>query len=198
MQEKRKFVPLKPAVLMALLSAMSIVLGKLLAVNLGDVIRISFENLPILFAGIAFGPLAGAVVGAVADIVGCLIVGYAINPFITLGAAVIGATAGFVHKLMLKTAVPEWARLVPSVAAAHINGSVLMKTIGLSVFYGTPFLTLIAWRTLNYLIVGALEGIILFILLRNRGIKRAISSMKPAAREESRQSDKEVNDKDEL
>ena len=59
---------------------MSIVLGKLLVFNITDSIRISLENLPLLMAGIFFGPFIGAAVGAGADIIGCLIVGYSINP----------------------------------------------------------------------------------------------------------------------
>lgn len=51
----------------ALLTALSIVLGKYLAVNVTDSLRISFENLPILMAGLFFGPLIGGVVGAAAE-----------------------------------------------------------------------------------------------------------------------------------
>ena len=43
----------------AFLVAISIVCGKYLAIRGGDVLRFSFENLPILLAGIAFGPLVG-------------------------------------------------------------------------------------------------------------------------------------------
>ena len=81
---------LRVTVFSALLAAISIVCGKYLAFNMGDFLRFSFENLPIIFAGMAFGPLIGALVGVVADLVGCLLVGYAINPIITVGAAAIG------------------------------------------------------------------------------------------------------------
>ena len=81
MRKNKGLWPLTLTVMLTMLSAMSIVLGKLLAVNLGEVLRLSFENLPIIFAGLAFGPLAGAAVGLVADTVGCLLVGYAINGY---------------------------------------------------------------------------------------------------------------------
>ena len=45
-------------------SALSIILGKLLAFNIGELFRVSLENLPIIFIGIALGPIFGAVVGA--------------------------------------------------------------------------------------------------------------------------------------
>ena len=81
--------PLRVTVACALLIALSIVCGKFLQFPVGEAMRFSFENLPILFAGMAFGPLAGVLVGTVADLIGCLAVGYAINPLVTLGAAAV-------------------------------------------------------------------------------------------------------------
>ncbi|MBP3583660.1 MAG: folate family ECF transporter S component, partial [Clostridia bacterium] len=76
---KKAQLPLQLAVALSMLAAISIILGKYLAFGIGNVLRFSFENLPIAFAGIAFGPIAGALVGAVADLIGCLLVGYEIN-----------------------------------------------------------------------------------------------------------------------
>ena len=82
-------MPLRVSVLMAMLSAISIICGKYLAFGVGNVLRFSFENLPIIFASVALGPIPGMLVGIVADLVGCLMVGYTINPLVTLGAAAI-------------------------------------------------------------------------------------------------------------
>ena len=48
----------------ALLAAMSFILGKFLQIPnpFMEVIRISFENLPLMIAGICFGPLVGAMI----------------------------------------------------------------------------------------------------------------------------------------
>ena len=175
--KKRSKSTLTRSVASALLSAMSIVLGKLLAVNLGEVIRISFENLPILFAALALGPIAGAVVALVADLVGCLLVGYAINPLVTLGAVTIGAISGLSMRLLPRR-LPEWARISISVAAAHVLGSVVIKSVGLSVFYSMPLGVLMLWRLLNYLLVGAAESALLTFLMKNRGVRMAISSIR--------------------
>ena len=175
--KKRSKATLARSVAMALLSAMSIVLGKLLAVNIGEVIRISFENLPVLLAAIALGPIAGAVVGLLADVVGCLIVGYVINPLVTLGAVAIGGAAGLAMRF-LPERLPEWARVSISVAAAHAIGSVVIKTVGLSGFFGMPLGVLMLWRLLNYLLVGAAESALLVILIKNRGVRMAIASIK--------------------
>ena len=61
----------------AFLAALSIICGKYLALSVGNVLRFSFENLPILLAGMMFGPLVGMTVGVVADLIGCLMVAYA-------------------------------------------------------------------------------------------------------------------------
>ena len=61
-----------------------------------------------------------------------------------------------------------------SVGAAHVIGSVIIKTLGLAAFYSMPVGILMLWRLLNYLIVGVLEGIILYILLKNRMIQKEI------------------------
>ena len=71
---------------MALLIAMSIVFSRVLSISTGFV-RFNLGSLPVLLAGILFGPWAGFVVGMVADIIGGVLAGYAINPLITLGAA---------------------------------------------------------------------------------------------------------------
>ena len=155
----------------ALLSAISIVCGKYLAFNMGEFLRFSFENLPIIFAGIAFGPIVGATVGAVADLIGCLLVGYAINPIITVGAAVIGLVSGLSRFLPDSYKSSGYVvKISLTVAAAHFIGSVIIKSIGLSVFYEMPLIMLMLWRLLNYVIVGTVEGFILYHIMKNKAI----------------------------
>ena len=61
---------LRVTVALSLMVAISIVCGKYLAFSVGEFLRFSFENLPIILSGILFGPAAGALVGIVADLVG--------------------------------------------------------------------------------------------------------------------------------
>ena len=175
---------LRLLVFSALLSAISIVCGKYLAINMGEFMRFSFENLPIIFAGMAFGPLVGALVGIVADLIGCVLVGYAINPIITAAAAVIGFLSGgyfFAQRYFSKNGnISRAARVflvLVTVAGAHLVGSVIIKSVGLSAFYSAPLHILMLWRLLNYVIVGALEGLILYHLIGNRAIKSQIQKI---------------------
>lgn len=161
--------PLRVTVACSLLVALSIVCGKFLQFPVGEALRFSFENLPILLSGMAFGPLAGALVGIVADLIGCLLVGYAINPLVTLGAAAIGLIGGAVYRLAEK--LPLGWRVTLAVAAAHLVGSVVIKTFGLAQFYTLPFGALMLWRLLNYAIVGAAESLLLVALLKNKTLR---------------------------
>ena len=160
----------------AFLAALSIVCGKYLAINAGPVMRFSLENLPILFAGIVLGPLWGILVGGVADLVGCVMVGYTINPIVTLGAVSIGLFGGLLYRLPKR--LPHVVRLGLAVLTAHVIGSVLIKTWGLSAFYDLPFYALLLWRLLNYAIVGGVELSLLYFLLKNRAVRRLLDSIR--------------------
>lgn len=160
----------------ALLVALSIVCGKFLQIPVGEMLRFSFENLPILLAGILFGPLAGALVGVVADLLGCLAVGYVINPLITVGAALIGCVGGCVYRWL--RGMPTAGRILLTVVAAHMIGSVLVKTFGLAQFYDIPFWLLLLWRLLNYTLVAGAEFFLLYMLLRNKGVRRMVDSFR--------------------
>lgn len=155
----------------ALLAAMSLILGKFLQIPnpVQEMVRISFENLPIILAGMTMGPVIGALTGAVADLVGCLAYGYTINPIITLGAAAVGLVAGLCGMLIRR---PLWLRVGVSVAAAHLCGSVWIKSIGLAAWYlgkyGIGFGTLVLWRLGTYAVIGVAEGAIIYALFRNR------------------------------
>ena len=153
----------------AILAAMSIVCGKYLAFGVGQVLRFSFENLPVLVAGMLFGPLVGAAVGVCADLIGCILVGYTINPILTVGAAVIGFLGGGLYRITDK--LPEPIRVLLAVGIAHTVGSVIIKTLGLAVFYDMPVGILMLWRLLNYVIVGGVEYVLIYFIIRNKAIR---------------------------
>lgn len=156
----------------AMLAAMSIVCGKYLAIPLGNVMRFSFENLPIIMAGMMFGPIAGALTGVVADLFGCLLVGYTINPIVTLGAFCIGISSGIVCKYVRIR--NDLFKIILCVVISHLIGSVVVKTFGLAAFYSFPVYVLMAWRALNYLIVAIAEILVLNLISKNSYLKTLI------------------------
>ena len=167
-----------------ILTAMSIVLGKFLQIPnpFQEFIRISFENMPIIMSGFAFGPLGAALVGAAADLIGCLLYGYSVNPIITLGAISVGLCSGFISNYSFKKHLLP--RVILSCAAAHVIGSVLIKSYGLAVWYldkyELGYWEFVAWRLLNYLIVGTAECVIIYLLLKNSAVKKQFDKMRGA------------------
>lgn len=172
------FGTLRVMVSVSLLVAMSIVCGKYLAFGVGNVLRFSFENLPILLSGIFFGPIIGAVTGVAADLIGCFMVGYAVNPLVTLGAAAIGITSGLIFGLLKKRErICRSAAVTLTVSAAHVVGSVLVKTAGLAAFYDMPFGILMRWRLLNYAIIGAVESVMIYYVTKNKAVSSLIAGI---------------------
>ena len=174
MGELRLFGNVRVLIISALLIALSIVFGKLLAFNLGP-LRISFENLPILMAGLFFGPVIGLVVGIGADLIGCLIVGYAVNPIITLGAALIGLLSGLLCRLPVIR--NKDVRLVVSIFVAHIVASMIVKSIGLMVYYGYTIQS-VALRVPLYLGIAMAESTVMFALMRNKAFSRELERIR--------------------
>ena len=165
---------------LAMLAAISIVCGKYLAFNVGQSLRFSFENLPIIFAGIAFGPIAGALVGVVADLVGCLMVGYAIIPTVTVAAAVMGLVSGSVPFIFGKKRM-DTLSVALSAALAHLLGSVVVKSIALfyaGVGMGLSLPIFMLLRLGNYFLIAALECGVLISLFRSKAVMHSINEIK--------------------
>ena len=147
----------------AIFVALSIVLGKFLAFNIGQSIRISFENLPILPSGLLFGPTVGAVVALCADVLGCFLAGYAINPIVTIGAVSIGLISGALYKYL---PFLQNAKIAVSVFCAHTVGSMIIKSIGLYSYYQN--IADIMLRIPTYICIAVLEIFIIRMLINNR------------------------------
>lgn len=183
MQEKRKkliFKSLKQLTMASVLVAISIICGKFLAINIGVAMRISFENMPIIFASVTMGPIIGTMVGVASDLIGCVLYGYAINPIITIGAGVIGFISGFVFKYIKIKG--ERLRLLLACLLSHTVGSVIIKTIGLASYAELPIHLLVIFRSLIYVVTIALEFIIIFYLLGSKSLRRQILEMTGEAR----------------
>ena len=156
---------------LALLIAMSIVFSRVLSISTGFV-RFNLGSLPVLLAGIVFGPGAGFAVGALADIIGSILAGYAINPLITLGAASIGLVGGWLWQTLPHT-LRLGQRLLLSVVAAHVVGSIVINSLALHIFHGYAW-SVLAARVPNALILTAVNTVLLRLLMENKAVMAAV------------------------
>ncbi len=163
-------------VLGAMLAAMSVVIGIACKNFLnfgGGLLRITFENLPIILAGIFLGPLTGGMVGVVSDLTSYLLSGqmYPPNLIVTLGACAVGVLSG----LMAKFAVREHGlkQIVLSAGVAHLVGSMIIKPIGLFQFYQWAVLI----RIPLYCVIAPLEIFLLCVLWKQRSFRRLFEKL---------------------
>ncbi len=157
----------------AMLTAISVVIGIFCKsfLNFGvGLFRITFENLPILLAGVMFGPAVGGLVGAASDVVSYLLTaqGYPLNFIVTLGAVSVGVVSGALSKYVFQK--NGYMRLIVPSAFAHVIGSMIIKPIGLYSFYGGGVL----WRIPLYLLIAPVEITLICLLYRNGAMRRYI------------------------
>jgi len=169
------FQSVQALTLSAMLAALSVLIGIFCKslLNFGDgLFRITFENLPILFAGILFGPVVGGMVGAASDLVSYLLSPQTFPPnlIVTLGAFSVGFLAGLVSRYIVKKhGTPQF---VIAGAVAHVVGSMIIKPLGLYQFYGVAVL----FRIPLYLVIAPIEICILCWLLRRKYFRQMIES----------------------
>ena len=147
---------------LAMLAALSAVIGIICKnfLTFNVYYRITFENLPIICAGLIFGPFAGAACGVCADIVSCLCsTNPALNPLITVGAALVGLCAGAVPRFIIKKRCA--AQYALAVAGAHLIGQVTVKSIAKIIWFGMPW-----WATFVGLGISVFVGTVEFFIIR--------------------------------
>ena len=163
---------LRALIITAVLAAMSIVLGKFLQIPIGDSFRISFENLPILMASFMFGPIYGGACGIVADLLGCVLRGYAIIPLITVASFLMGIIPGVLTRFVFKKMNMPY--VIISGMISHVICSMAVKTVALHMAYGMDYAVLIPTRVLIYTLTGLAESYICAVLLGRNIIKNEI------------------------
>ena len=146
---------------LSLLAAMNVVFARFLSIQAWNV-RIGFSFLPIALAGMLFGPLPAAIVGAVGDVVGAILFPTgAYFPGFTLTAFINGAIFGLC--LYKKRG---GLNIIAAVLLNQIVCSLLLNSLWISVLYGSPFLPLLGTRAIQCAIVAPVQLITLFVLAK--------------------------------
>ncbi|MBR2634193.1 MAG: folate family ECF transporter S component [Clostridia bacterium] len=172
MKKKAKaFSSVKVLTTGAMLTALSIVIGIFCKnyLNFGNgLFRVTFENFPIILSGILFGPVVGALVGVCSDVLSYVLStqSLAISPLVTLGAAAVGAVSGLISHYVVKKG--GYLRLLISAVAAHLTGSILIKSIGLFAYYGIAVL----WRIPVYAGIVILESLLIHLMYQNSAFRQ--------------------------
>ena len=156
---------------LALLCAMQIILARFCVIWITNSIKITFEAIPILLAGILFGPVAGALVGAASDILGsAFLSGLGWMPQLTVTPLLLGLLPGLLRNFLLKK--PNLPRFFAVCSPGFVLGSMIWTTCWLSALYGTPLPALLAARVPLYCVIGVLDILVVWLLYRSGAFQR--------------------------
>lgn len=167
---KSSFFSSRRLALLAMLTAGSIVLSRLCVIYLTPSLRLEFGSIPIFLAGLFFGPVSGAIVGGLADVLGATLSGVGYYPPLTLSALFIGLLAGLLRRWVL--ARPTFWKIWSLTLLADMLAKMLWTTYWLTVLYGTGFLPLLAVRVPLYFGVSLAEGFVVFRLVKSGAFRR--------------------------
>lgn len=160
----------------ALLTALSVVLARVLTLIPAETTRISLEAVPIVLSGLLFGPIPGAVVGFAADLIGCLFSPFGYNPIFCVPPILYGLCAGLFRPWLTRRCSP--LRLAEAFLPAVVLGSILYQSFALAMIYGGEarqayFLARLAARSVQFAITGVLDVLVVWLLQRS-GALRAV------------------------
>lgn len=124
-------------VMMAALIAIQIILARFFSIQT-ETLRIGFESIPVILAGMWLGPVCGAIVAVLADILGTVIQGFgAWFPPLVLGPLSVGILSGVSTKYVFRSSLAEtrdtWKVAVTVVAVGILN-SFLFGLVGSTLY----------------------------------------------------------------
>ena len=160
----------------AMLAALSVIFARLISPMPNAFTRFSIEAIPIFIAGVLFGPLAGGIVGFVADLVGCLFSGYGYNPLFCVPPILYGVLPGLLRFLLFKKA-DIW-RIALAYLPPVVIGSILYQSWSLATMYTKPegfsatltyFLTT---RSIQFAITFVIDVVLTWLLFRAKLFER--------------------------
>lgn len=159
----RKFSLVHRICLTALLLAIQIIATRFVGVYVTPYVRLSIGVSVTIFSSLLLGPISGALIGGCGDILGIVLYnasGVAINPFITITYALMGATPGLFDMLFKKIKVDEKRGLI------IYNALLLLIWIGVLAFtITTKEITIFNNKLTLNIIAKILIPIITFIVM---------------------------------
>ena len=153
-------------VCVAFLIALDVILTRFLSIQT-QFLRIGFGFLPVVIAGMAYGPVWGGLCGAIGDLLGMLI--YPSGPFFP-GFTITAALTGIVFGLILYKK-RSLLRVFIASAIVCIALNLFLDTLWLDILYGSGYIALLPARIIKCALNIPIYTIIIDIVW-NRGLSR--------------------------
>jgi hypothetical protein len=157
---------------LAMFTAISVVLTRFLVIQPMPSVRFELGNVPIMLAGFMYGPVAGIIVGAIADFVGAIIRGQGFDIPLMLVPMFMGCMAGLVRNYIVKNL--SYIKILGFTFTVNVIGKMLWTTYWLSIIFGRPFMEILPIRIGVYTIIPIIEAAVIFGLLSNAAFRRIV------------------------
>ncbi len=152
----------KRITLIALLTAITVVLAKLVAINL-PIIRIGAEFISIALASALFGPAWGALSAVLADILGGFL--FPTGPFSPI-ISLVAISNGLIYGFFLHNKKITIKRTIFTVIVKALVSDFVLMTLALYLLYKTPLQELLLARSIKTLAVMVIESLVIFLVIR--------------------------------
>ena len=160
----------KTIVYCAVFAALGVILSRFLGFHVGETLRISVEAVPMVLAGIFFGPIPGALVGFIADFIGCMFSPFGFNPMLIMPPILYGMFGGLCRPILAKK-VNIWT-LFLTMLLPVVLGSILLQSFIMGQIYGKGFWYFFTTRSIEYSIKLVVEVLILQLLFGTKLFRR--------------------------
>lgn len=180
---QKKYMDLRTLIICALLAAMGAVFKAFLSIDLFfgsiKIMDLSLIILPVMLAGIYFGPLAGGIVGFVSESIGYFMlfgIGGAFNPVFSVIMALVGVIAGLFYMRSHKTSI--WKTIV-MVTVIQVLCRCILTPLAIYAFYAIPLAVLLPSRGISFMIMTPVLTVVLTALIER--LRPIISRQRRAA-----------------
>lgn len=156
-----KKIKIKDMILISLLIGLNIVIARFLSINVWNT-KIGFAFLTVFVAAYIYGPIGGAIVGGMGDLIGALL--FPVGPFypaFTITACLLGIVFGLFlhHKDNVKN-------IIFAVLINELVLSLLLNTFWISILYNASFTALLITRSIQAIIMIVVEIISIKLLIK--------------------------------
>lgn len=159
--QKQK-ITVKMLAVMGVLVALEVVIAQFVTFRPTQSIKLSLDFLPIVIAGILYGPVPAMVIAILADVLGAFI--FPVGPYFP-GFTVTAALTGLLYGALLHRS-QTMPRVAVAVGVQQWVLSLLLNSFWLSVLFEWPYLPTLVSRLVQCAILTAVQIIFIPIIAR--------------------------------
>lgn len=152
-------------VFLGLMAAVSIVLTRLLSVTVDPAtLRLSLGNVPIVLVSLWFGPIEGAAVGFIADLIGASVFSpYGWNPLLAPYAVIMGLLPALIRKAFLKN-ISGFLQILFVTLLTNCGGTIAYGSFALAKMSNLSYFYVLSIRLPVYVVVAAVEAVCIYYI----------------------------------